>query len=181
MAKFVKKTLMELITTPQKVNYMKTSDCRAERLQFVIGRFDHYYESVNTKTALLLTLATLLPSLLFSLNHSIDNFLSVVINSISIFISVAIYWSLLVASQPYLKSNNESLLFFGSISKKDIESYRSAIKTETEDSYLDDLIFQAYSLSKGLSKKYKYIQIATWLIIIQVVFIALYTIITQLS
>lgn len=93
-----------------------------ERLRFCIGRFDHYYDSVNNKCAVYLALGTfLVGGLVASYPQLVERFnfgyaLYIVMGLIllcGLFSIIIVAWVCI----PYLGKGNKSLLYFKSISE----------------------------------------------------------------
>jgi hypothetical protein len=143
------------------------------RLLYSINRFDHYFESVNNKTAVYIALNT------FILGGIITGYITVqdyilkydncfnVLLSIEMLIGILTLVLLIYASIPYFSKDSKSLYYFGSIgsqSKKDFIEYSKNIDTKQE---LKDLRNQVYTLSIGLNKKFVRLKIAGKLIVLQ--------------
>ena len=59
---------------------------------------------------------------------------------------------------PHVKALNNSLVFFGTINKMTIDEYKNAVKSRTQEDYLDDLIIQTYTNAKIADIKYRRIK-----------------------
>ena len=144
-----------------------------ERLKFCIERFDHYYDSINNKSAVFLGLSTFVvgglvaayPSVLSLANCS----LFVHLNMLSVIgLGIATMIIVIIASTPFLSRSTESMLYFGSISCMTKEQYH--VKSGTvcsEEDELIDLRTQVHQLSCGLAYKFKQLKLAGALITIQ--------------
>lgn len=157
-----------------------------EELKFIIGRYDHYYESVNNKGNLYLALDT------FILGGATTGFLSlsdqyhfstaVVLLFITFLITGLICTCLILwATLPYLtstKSNgSDSLIFFRDVANSSPGKSREKWENLTEEIWYQDLQLQHLVLSKGLTKKFQRLNCATWLLGIQLILIVTFGII----
>ncbi|TJZ63309.1 hypothetical protein FAZ15_03245 [Sphingobacterium olei] len=144
-----------------------------DRLKFSIERFDHYYDSVNNKSAVFLGLSTFVvgglvaayPSLLQLVDCGI--FVHILMLC-TIGLGLAIMIVVIVASTPFLATDGNSIHFFGSISKMSREEYceQSSLPNLEEDE-LHDLRVQVYQLSCGLTDKFNKLKRAGRLFTIQ--------------
>lgn len=144
-----------------------------DRLKFCIERFDHYYESINNKSAVFLGLSTFIvgglvasyPSILGLANCG----LLVHIMMLSVIgLGLAIMIIVIMASTPFLTADTSSIHYFGSISCMTKEQYslRSATK-DSEEAELTDLRAQVHQLSCGLADKFNRLKWAGELFVIQ--------------
>lgn len=147
-----------------------------DNLKFTIDRFDHYYESVNSKTNLYITLNTFVISavsaasqnLLAQLGNSFwAKFLIVsiiVVASISLIYTI---WS----SIPYLRSDNDSVFYFGYVSRLSLKDLLSKLETSTTESITRDLGQQLHALAQGLENKFRKLRVAGVLLLIKFILI----------
>lgn len=140
-----------------------------EELQFIINRYDHYYDSVNNKGQFYLGLNTFLIGglgaayaltqqqhiCICSLNLFMISLL--VINFISIFFTLR-------ATLPYLKSgdnkNYKSLIFFGSVAEFSKEQFIEKATNASAEDIKSDFAIQTYQLAVGLAKKFERLKFA---------------------
>jgi hypothetical protein len=163
---------------------METKE-KNEELKFIISRFDHYYESVNNKGNVYLTLNTFaLAGIIAGYVYlkSIDgneygpwtNFVFGVIVSLGI-LSIA---SILLALKPYLISKKfgktRSVIFFGDVSKFEEHGLVSTWSKTNEQSFHEDLLRQTHTLACGLREKYNAISWATILMLMELAFTILF-------
>jgi hypothetical protein len=148
-----------------------------EHAKFIIGRYDHYNDAVNNKGAFYIGLNTFLLGGLcvgfVTIHKEIEKpqflwWLAIAFGLLSI-LSIVLT---IFAINPYLSSGNKdskkrSLIFFGSVSEYQKENYIKTFLVQDEDRMTDDIINQAWLLSKGLTQKYKSLRIAGWMLIIQ--------------
>ncbi len=70
---------------------------------------------------------------------------------------------------PNVTSPNDSVLFFGTISKKYLDVFQKKIDTLTTEEYLDDLNSQTHANSLILSKKFSFLQTSMTSTVVSVV------------
>lgn len=143
-----------------------------ERLKFCIGRFDHYYDTINNKSSVFLGLSTFIvgglvagyPSLIFLINCSfLIHSLMVVLLGIGITIMIIV----VLAATPFQGKESESLHFFGSISKMEKEQFCNNSTLCSEEDELKDLRSQVQYLSRGLASKFNKLKWAGRLFTVQ--------------
>lgn len=131
-----------------------------DRLKFCIERFDHYYDSINNKSAVFLALSTFIvgglvaayPALLERVNCEILVHTLMIIN---IGIGLSIMIMVVGASTPFLAIGTESMHFFGSISKMSAGDYcDKSCNLNSGEEELKDLRLQVHQLSRGLTNKF---------------------------
>ncbi len=135
-----------------------------EQCQFIIGRFDHYYDSVNNKGNLFLVINTFIIGLLISGNTFFqtlitDNkFIAVLIIIITISSMVSILLTILAVS-PFLNSGDSSkclsLIYFGSIASRKEKEFLDDFQKMSNKELETDMLEQIYCLSIGLKTKYQ--------------------------
>lgn len=146
-----------------------------ERLLLCISRYDHYYDSVNNKSNVLLSLGIFIVGGLVATYPSVmekvvcNNWLHFLMGTL-IALGVANLLILTWTSLPFLTSNKTSLIYFGSIAGMPINDFVSRSSARTPDEELQDLRLQVHSLASGLRSKFKRIRIAGFLLIVQVIF-----------
>lgn len=150
-----------------------------QRLEYTVNRLDHYYESVNNKTAVYIAINTFITggtiTLLTQIQGLIDkeNWLLFFLAAI-IALGVCSLVVLALASMPYFspKSEVESLYYFASIGQKEPKEFFELSKNQTNKGNLKDLRNQVFILSKGLKSKFRKLKWACGLLIIQFVLLA---------
>lgn len=143
-----------------------------DRLKFCIERFDHYYDSVNNKSAVFLGLSTFIvgglvaayPSILTLVNCGI---LVHLMMTATIALGLTVMIIVILASTPFLSKESDSILYFGAISRLSVTDYCDRSTSCAAEDELADLRNQAYRLSKGLEKKFKKLKMAGTLITLQ--------------
>lgn len=146
-----------------------------ERLNFNVGRFDHYYDTINNKIAVYIAINTfLLGGVLgtyFTINSKIINHASSFEFLIGLFtlvglITIAV---LIYASVPFLDYKSSSLYYFGTIAQNTLEGYKEKSKEQDEKGDLKDLREQVYFLSQGLNKKFTILKWTGYSMLFQVI------------
>lgn len=74
----------------------------------------------------------------------------------------------LYASFPRLKSKNNSLLYFGTIAKKELSSYTEEFMKLDSESYLRDILQQCYRNSQIIKSKFFWLKISFYLTFISI-------------
>lgn len=144
-----------------------------KRLLYSINRFDHYFDSVNNKTAVYIALNTFILGAIITGYVSIQNF---DINNIKTFktllsiemvIGISTLILLIFASIPYFSKDSKSLYYFGGIGSQLKSDFVENSKSITKKQELNDLRNQVHVLSIGLNRKFTKLKIAGILIVIQ--------------
>lgn len=148
-----------------------------EEIKFVINRFDHYYESINNKGNVYLTLNTFGLAGLISgygylrINHYFGSVADVLF-TLTVLVNLASIALTLWALKPYLISKKfgkkRSLLFFGDVSLYDEESLLASWENINDRSLQKDLLRQVHNLSCGLRTKYNSMLISTWFMMVEI-------------
>lgn len=144
-----------------------------ERLLYSINRFDHYFESVNNKTAVYLAMNTFLLggiiTVYVSVHEHIYMFLTLfnVLLTIEMLLGIGGLILITIASIPYFSTESDSLYYFGAIgSMPKKKFFECSKKMDTKDE-LKDLRNQVHTLSDGLNRKFKRLKISGRLIVVQ--------------
>jgi hypothetical protein len=156
---------------------------KLEQTKFIIGRFDTYIESTQTKSNLYLALNTAILGGIISIVAStkpedITLFSLTVLGNIAL-LAVASITITLIAITPYLQSasdKNSSVIFFQDVTNFTFEEYSNRINDISDKKFLLDLTCQAYSLAGGLKAKYQKLFYAGRIIIVEFVFLLIYAI-----
>jgi len=154
-----------------------------ERLYLNVGRFDHYYDTINNKIAVYIAINTFLLGGLLGIYLTVDSrinnckctfeFLIVLFTLIGL-VTIAV---LIYASVPFLNYNSSSLYYFGSIAQNTLDEYKEKSKNGNEKSDLKDLREQVYFLSQGLNKKFTLLKWTGYSMLFQVIILVLIAII----
>ncbi len=132
---------------------------KIDMLKYNISRYDHYFASVNFKSSfLVLGNITILGFVLSNRTHINDyTFYVLVLLIASSLITV------LLAIKPYIKryDGKASVVFFNDIANISSTAYREKMSKLSQDEYIRDLEEQVLALTKGLTRKFLYLNIAT--------------------
>lgn len=130
-----------------------------ERLKYCIDRYDHYYDSINNKSAVFLAIGTFIVGGLSACYPSLKE--HVVLNPwIQVLLILAIVFGfiglliVLIAATPYYTKPNSSKFYFNSIASIDVNTFCDESKEYSSDDELSDLRIQVHGLALGLKKKY---------------------------
>lgn len=150
-----------------------TPNQKLETLIHTMDRYDHYFDSVNNKGNLFLTLNTFLLGGIITGYYSIKDTLEC-----NVYIECFVWISLiccilsilftLYAIIPYLSKQadpiNGSVINFGNVSNIKLSSFKTMYGDLTESKRYDDYVEQVYLLASGLQKKFCRLKIATYLL-----------------
>ncbi|UFH34548.1 Pycsar system effector family protein [Flavobacterium acetivorans] len=156
---------------------------KLEQTKFIIGRFDTYIESTQTKSNLYLALNTAILGGIITIAAStkpedVTHFSLIVLGIIALLAATSITITL-IAITPYLQSasdKNSSVIFFQDVTNNTFEEYANKINDISDKKFLLDLTCQAYSLAGGLKAKYQKLFYAGRIIIVEFVFLLIYAI-----
>jgi len=153
-----------------------------ENLKFILGRYDHYIESVQSKSNLYITLntfiltgaVTLFAGFKNDLNLFLLNFLILVI-----IVSVVCMIYILIAVNPQTKKSVEdSIIFFGNVANKnDDGEYWKIVKNMSDKEFRKDLANQVQQVAIIVHKKHCRLKTASCLLILQFVLIGFWIVI----
>ncbi len=136
-----------------------------ERLKYCIDRYDHYYDSINNKSAVFLAIGTFIVGGLMacypSLKEHVNLTLLIQINQIlAIVFGFAGLLIVLIAVTPYYSQPNTSMFYFNSIASMNEKTFSDKSIDYSDEDELSDLRIQVHSLASGLKKKYQRLKIA---------------------
>jgi hypothetical protein len=143
-----------------------------ERLRFSIERFDHYYDSINNKCSVFLTLSTFIVGGLVAgypwLLEKVDCGICIhLIMAVLLSLGLAIMIVVTFTSIPFLSAPSCSFLFFGDIADRSFQTFADQSKVETDEAAKNDLRGQAHVLATGLTAKFKRLKLVGILMLIQ--------------
>lgn len=144
-----------------------------DRLTYTISRFDHYFESVNNKTAVYIAINTfILGGILTSysnVNEYIKEYVDIFNISLCIILGLGLFTIiiLILASIPYFSKKPNSLFYFGTICSLSKDDFIEQSKKYDSKNELKDLRNQVHILSKGLNKKFERLKLSGSLLVIQ--------------
>lgn len=146
---------------------------KIEALKHTMDRYDHYYDSINNKGSLFLSLNTFLLGGVITGYYSIKDTLEGRCDII-FFVWIALISSILsivltlMAIIPYLNkqadSINGSAMNFGNVSNLSFQSFKKMYDDMTEERQYHDCLQQVHLLAKGLQRKFNRLQSATYLL-----------------
>lgn len=158
---------------------MEDKNFKYEHAKFIIDRYDHYYEGVNSKGAFYIGLNTFILGGIcvgfISLHTQVntDNLFWGMGISLILFISnfISTLFTIL-ALKPFLKENcsdeqHKSLIYFGSIANQQLQIFKKRFDEADENSIQEDLVEQLHCLATGLKQKYFYLRISGQILLIQ--------------
>jgi hypothetical protein len=146
-----------------------------ERLLFCIGRYDHYYDSVNNKSSVFLGLSTFIVGGLIVGFFAIRDFVLCtpwiyLLMIVLILLGIVIMIVVILAATPFISKGTDSLHYFGSIACQTHADFSiKSLGTISNEDELKDLRAQVHQLACGLSSKFRRLKIAGILFTIQFV------------
>ena len=153
-------------------NDLPISD-KLEILKHTMDRYDHYYDSINNKGNLFLTLNTfLLGGMItgyYSIKDTVDSRFDIMFFAwIGLICCLLSLGFTLLAIMPYLNkqadSVNGSVINFGNVSNISFDSFKRMYGSITEEKRYEDYVCQVYLLAQGLQKKFSRLKTATYLL-----------------
>jgi len=162
----------------------------SEEIKFIVSRYDHYYEGINSKGNLYLALNTFIIggaiTGFFSLRTEVDlcRVLYVLFFTELAICLVSILFTLSAVKPFFGKKkvrNTSSVYYFDAVANQNLDDYKTRCLTQSSEEFTDDLIGQAHQLAKGLKQKFFRIRIASRLIALQAVVIVIFTVIYSLN
>lgn len=136
------------------------NNLKIENLKFIIGRYDHYIESTQTKSNVYISLNTAVIAGVITIISALElNKMCIELNIILLLIAILAVIGIvmaLVAVKPNLlnKKSQDSIIFFNDVSSYKCKEFLSKVKNIEEDGFLTDMSIQAHNLASVLSKKY---------------------------
>lgn len=146
---------------------------KIEHLKFIVGRYDHYYDSVNNKGNVYLTLNTfLLGGMVTGFYSYINNNVITVTSCLMILMALAIILNLvsissaLWAIKPYINkpkdNENGSLMFFGDVAHYPYNIYQKLLTELDDEKNYADFVKQTHLLALGLKSKFTLLKRSTY-------------------
>ncbi|HRN48399.1 MAG TPA: DUF5706 domain-containing protein [Niabella sp.] len=146
---------------------------KIDTLKHTMDRYDHYYDSINNKGNLFLTLNTFLLGGIITGYYSIKDTISdgcvvtffVWIALISCLLSLGFtLWAILPYLNKQANSVNGSVINFGNVSNIPLESFKNMYANATDEKRYEDYVQQVYLLAQGLQRKFSRLKTATYLL-----------------
>ncbi|SFZ93356.1 hypothetical protein SAMN05428642_10387 [Flaviramulus basaltis] len=144
-----------------------------DRLIYTISRFDHYFESVNNKTAVYIAINTFVLSGVLASYVNIDKYIKEYTDIFNLILCAILGLGLItliilvLASIPYFSKKPNSLFYFGTIGTLSKEDFIEQSKKYDSKDELKDLRSQVHILSKGLNKKFERLKLSGRLLVFQ--------------
>ena len=136
---------------------------KIDMLKYNISRYDHYFASVNFKSSFLVIGNITILGFVLSNKDKLVQLMGGYIFYVLILLITLSLITVLLAIKPYLKKYNgkDSVIFFNDIANMSSSAYQEKIRNLSELEYLKDLKEQSFILSKGLTRKFLYLNVAT--------------------
>ncbi|NCT17586.1 MAG: hypothetical protein GW771_05040 [Flavobacteriia bacterium] len=130
-----------------------------DRLKYTINRFDHYFDSVNNKSAVYIAINTFITGGIIVLLTQTDIVCAMSQTGkfgigLLLLLGVLSLIILSLASIPFFSKKPNSIYYFGAISQMKQTEFYEASKNYTKNDELTDLRSQTYILSRGLTRKF---------------------------
>lgn len=153
----------------------KANIMEKERLEFNINRFDHYFDSVNNKTAVYIAINTFLLGGIIGIYFIVSEKILIYKEGFEYLIDMSIVSGLLTlgflifASIPFLSHNSVSLYYFATIEKLKKVDFIEKSKNREQKDDLKDLREQVHILSTGLTKKFLMLKWGAYSLLFQLI------------
>lgn len=153
-----------------------------ENLKFILERYDHYIESVQSKSNLYIMLNTFVLTgaitLFAGFKDQLEDCLTIwlfVIIGVSI---VSLMYTLLALIPQTKKTGQDSVIFFGNVAEKNhLDEYYESIKDLDEEAFKKDLAQQIQQVAKIVCKKHIHLRNTNQFLIVQIGFVTIWIII----
>lgn len=146
---------------------------KIEMLRHTMGRYDHYYDSINNKGNLFLMLNTFLLGGIITGYYSIKDTVELDIYTVLFILSALILciasivytlWAIIPYLSKQADSINGSAIYFGNVSNLSFLSFKVMYDEMTDEKMYEDYVQQTHLLAIGLQKKFYRLQTATYLL-----------------
>ena len=153
-----------------------------ENLKFILGRYDHYIESVQSKSNVYITLNTFIltgaVTLFAGFKEDLNEFLTGFLITIILTSVISTVYILIAITPQTKKATRDSLIFFGNVAEMSSKNeYLKKIKKIDDDEFEADLANQVQQVASIVNKKHEKLLNAGYLLIIQFFLISLWLII----
>jgi hypothetical protein len=144
-----------------------------DRLLHTIGRFDHYFESINNKTAVYIAINTFLIGGILAgyveANEHLKEYINIFNLCLCLLLALGVSTLILLvlASIPYFSKKPKSLLYFGSIGSLSKKEFIEQSKKYDDKDELQDLRNQVHLLSKALNRKFQRLKLSGIMLVLQ--------------
>lgn len=154
-----------------------TATEKCETLKYIISRYDHYYDSVNNKGNVYLTVNLFILGSVIASYYTLSS--SWVLNNAShitavilIILNLTSVYYTLTAIRPHLNTKNDnhtgSLIYFGDVADYHKGQHIERWDNLAIDGLYNDLRTQVHLLAAGLSMKFQNLRKATLFISLQI-------------
>lgn len=159
---------------------------RNEELKFIIGRYDGFFDSINNKGNIYLTVNTFILGGVIAGYTTLDSEYSFGGGMLVLFIFTLIsnlvsVGCSLYSIRPYLNNKKDnpncSAIFFRDIANCASEDLKKMWDEMDEGKWNTDLLKQVHLLSVGLDRKFWSLAVATFFIVIQIVTVVIFCLI----
>lgn len=144
-----------------------------DRLLFLINRYDHYYDSVNNKSAVYIAINTFITGgvlvLITQAKQPLNGLWGWAEFCLWSCMTLGIFSLVLLAftSIPYVTEKTKSIYYFGTIGAMSELKFNKKSSGYSNKKDLKDLRSQVHILSKGLTSKFKKLKWVGFLLIAQ--------------
>lgn len=144
-----------------------------DRLIYTISRFDHYFESVNNKTAVYIAINTFVLGSILAGYVNVSQHIKEHVDVFNIMLCIILVLGLttliilILVSIPYFSKKPNSLFYFGTIGSLSKNDFIEQSKKYDSKDELKDLRGQVHILSKGLNKKFERLKLSGHLLVFQ--------------
>lgn len=150
----------------------KKKERERNRLELTMSRIDHYYDSVNNKSAVYLVINTFLTGgliVLMTQTQSLKNisFLEHLSLGLCMMFGLVSLVIIAITSIPFFSTEPHSLYYFGTIGSKTNNQFLEESKNYTRKKDIKDLRSQVHLLSKGLTSKFKKLKLVGYFLVVQ--------------
>ena len=154
----------------------KIKSAEKDRLILTISRIDHYYDSVNNKSAVYIAINTFVTGGLLVLITQTETlkeiwFWGLISLCVCIGLGIASLILLAIASIPFFSKEPNSLYYFGKIGSQRLSDFIEKSKNYTLKDDIGDLREQIHTLSTGLTKKFEKLKFVGILLVLQFIFL----------
>lgn len=136
-------------------------DAEKSRLNFTMARIDHYYDSINNKSAVYIAINTFITGGVLVLITQTEQPLNGLWNLTEVCLWACMALGLIslvllaITSIPFISKKTNSIYYFGTIAKMNETEFIEKSRNCTGKKDLNDLRVQVYILSKGLISKFE--------------------------
>lgn len=152
-----------------------------ENLKFILERYDHYIESVQSKSNLYITLNTFVLTgaitLFGGFKDQLDACLTICLLLIIVISIISLIYTLLALIPQTKKTEQDSVIFFGNVAERNqaVEYYES-IKEMDENTFMKDLAHQVQQVAKIVCQKHIHLRNTNKFLIVQIGLVAIWII-----